>query len=288
MTLAQDIKAATGYIEAQQPTMPLIGLILGSGLGALAESVERAAVVPYQEIPGMAPSTVEGHKGHLVLGTLEGKPVAVMQGRLHAYEGYTPQQITFPVRVLNGLGCRTLIVTNAAGGLNPAFRVSHLMLIADHLNLPGMVGNNPLFGPNDQSLGPRFPDMSGAYDVPLRRLAHEVAESLGFFLHEGVYAMLGGPSYETPAEVRFLRMIGADAVGMSTAAEVVVARHAGMRVLGVSMISNTIPMPGHTGADDTPHAPAGPLGHEEVLAAGAAAGPRLLSLVRGVVRRMDA
>jgi len=288
MSLAAEARAAAEAVFSRQPYRPAIGVILGSGLGALADGVETPSVIPYGDIPGMPVSTVEGHKGQLVLGLLEGKTVAVLQGRLHAYEGYSPQQTTFPVRVLRALGCRTLIVTNAAGGLNPAFRVGDLMLISDHLNLPGMIGHNPLYGPNDPAMGPRFPDMSGAYDMALRGLAREVAASLGISLQEGVYVMLGGPSYESPAEVRFLRMIGADAVGMSTAAEVVVARHGGMRVLGVSMISNVISMPGHAPASAPAHAAAGLLGHEEVLAAGAAAAPRLLALLKGVVRRMPA
>lgn len=287
MTLASEVAEAAAYVLALQPHRPTVGLILGSGLGGLADAVQGAATVDYGSIPGMVPSTVEGHKGRLVLGSLEGRTVAVMQGRLHAYEGYTPQQTTFPVRVLHGLGCDTLVVTNAAGGLNPAFHVGDLMAISDHISLPGMIGHNPLYGPNDLALGPRFPDMSGAYDPDLRRLAFQQAARLGFGLHEGVYVMLGGPSYETPAEVRFLRIIGADAVGMSTASEVVVARHGGMRVLGISMISNVIPVagapvvePAHTSA------PAGLLGHEEVLAAGAAAAPRLLALIRAVLAHL--
>jgi purine-nucleoside phosphorylase len=284
MTLASEVAEAAGYVFAKQPHRPTVGLILGSGLGALADAVERPAVVEFGSIPGMAPSTVEGHRGRLVVGSLEGRTVAVMQGRLHAYEGYTPQQTTFPVRLLRGLGCGVLVVTNAAGGLNPAFRVGDLMLISDHISLPGMVGHNPLYGPNDPAMGPRFPDMSAAYDPDLRRLAHRQAARLGFGLQEGVYAMLGGPSYETPAEVRFLRIIGADAVGMSTASEVVVARHGGMRVLGVSMISNAIPVAGAPAAEAVhTAAPAGLLGHEEVLAAGAAAAPRLLALIRAVL-----
>lgn len=288
MTLADDIRSAADLVLSQQPYRPTIGIILGSGLGALAEGVEQAAAIAYREIPGFPQSTVEGHKGRLVLGSLEGKTVAVMQGRVHAYEGYSPQQVTFPVRVLRAIGCTILIVTNAAGGLNPSFRVGDLMLINDHLNLPGMIGHNPLYGANDPTLGPRFPDMSAAYDPALRQLAHEVAASLGLCLHDGVYVMLGGPSYETPAEVRFLRLIGADAVGMSTAAEVVVARHSSMRVMGLSMISNVIPMPTQAPTAELAHAPAGPLGHEEVLAAGAAAAPRFISLIRGVIKRLEA
>jgi purine-nucleoside phosphorylase len=288
MTLANDIDSAAAFILARQRQRPVVGIILGSGLGSLAESVEGSVHIPYREIPGFAPSTVEGHKGEMVLGQLEGKTVAVLQGRLHVYEGYSPQQTTFPVRVLKAIGCGVLIVTNAAGGLNPAFVAGDLMLISDHLNLPGMIGHNPLYGPNDPLLGPRFPDMSQAYDSGLRDLARQTAVELAFPVHEGVYAMLGGPSYETPAEVHFLRLIGADAVGMSTASEVVVARHGAMRVLGVSMISNVIPMPASTATADTgKHSAEGPLGHEEVLANAAKAAPRFVSLLRGVLRRLQ-
>jgi purine-nucleoside phosphorylase len=291
MTLASDIDAAAAFVLLRQQYRPTVGIILGSGLGSLADSVEGSVRLAYREIPGFVPSTVEGHKGEMVLGQLEGKTVAVLQGRLHAYEGYSPQQTTFPVRVLKALGCGVLIVTNAAGGLNPSFVAGDLMLISDHLNLPGMIGHNPLYGPNDATLGPRFPDMSGAYDPGLRDLARQEAAELGFGVREGVYVMMGGPSYETPAEVHFLRLIGADAVGMSTASEVVVARHGGMRVLGLSMISNVIPVPaagapassGHHSHDDE-----GPLGHEEVLANAAKAAPRFVSLIRGFVRRLPA
>ena len=289
MTLANDIDAAAAFVLARQRQRPSVGIILGSGLGSLAEPVEGPVHIPFREIPGFAPSTVEGHKGEMVLGQMEGKTVAVLQGRLHAYEGYSPQQTTFPVRVLKAIGCGVLIVTNAAGGLNPAYLAGDLMLISDHLNLPGMIGHNPLYGPNDPLLGPRFPDMSGAYDAGLRDLARQVAAELGFALREGVYVMMGGPSYETPAEVRFLRVIGADAVGMSTASEVVVARHSAMRVLGVSMISNVIPLPTlGAAANAGQHASQGPLGHEEVLANAAKAAPRFVSLIRGVVRRLEA
>jgi purine-nucleoside phosphorylase len=291
MTLANDIESAAAFVLLRQQYRPTVGIILGSGLGSLAESLDGPVQIPFRKIPGFVPSTVEGHKGEMVLGQLEGKTVAVLQGRLHAYEGYSPQQTTFPVRVLKAIGCETLIVTNAAGGLNPAYLAGDLMLISDHLNLPGMTGHNPLYGPNDPALGPRFPDMSGAYDPALRDLARQVAAELGFGLREGVYVMMGGPSYETPAEVHFLRLIGADAVGMSTASEVVVARHSAMRVLGVSMISNVIPLPTPgvaAGAGQHSHGSEGPLGHEEVLANAAKAAPRFVSLLRGVVRRLEA
>lgn len=285
-----EIIASAEFVAERVPHRPGIGIILGSGLGALADEVDQATAIPYREIPGFVPSTVEGHKGELVVGLLEGKAVAVMRGRLHLYEGYSPQQVTFPVRVLRALGCHTLIVTNAAGGLNPAFQVGDLMLITDHINLPGMIGHNPLVGPNDPALGPRFPNMEQAYDFGLRELARQVAANMGLPLKEGVYVMLGGPSYETPAEVRFLRLIGGDAVGMSTAAEVVVARHGGMKVLGISLISNVIP------TATTAHRPAlttaapapaySPLGHEEVLAAAAAATPKFIAFLKGIIRAL--
>jgi purine-nucleoside phosphorylase len=267
---AEHIRECTSY-------QPRIGLILGSGLNPLAEKVEAADVIPYDDVPQFPRPSVEGHKGRLVLGKLDGTPVMVMQGRVHFYEGYPIQQVVFPVRVMQIMGIETLIVTNAAGGLNPSFRAGDLMLISDHINLMGMTGNNPLFGPNDPALGPRFPDMSQAYDPDLRRMAREVAQAEGLPLREGVYAALSGPSFETPAEIRFLRNIGADAVGMSTAPEVVVARHGGMRVLGVSGISNVALTEPVSGQETS---------HEEVLAAGQQIVPRLTALIRGVVARL--
>lgn len=272
----QAIEQAAAYIKSKSTRRPSVGVILGSGLGGLSDQLAEPLAIPFSSIPNVVPSTVEGHKGDLVLGSLGGHDVAVMRGRLHFYEGYTLRQVTFPVRVLRALGCETLIVTNAAGGLNPALQVGDLMLIRDHINLPGLAGNNPLFGPNDPLLGPRFPDMHHAYDPALRKLAHQAAAELHVTLHDGVYVMLGGPSFETPAEVAFLRAMGADAVGMSTAAEVVVARHGGLRVLGISMISNTL-----TPAEE------GPLvNHEEVLAAGADAVHRMTPLVALIIQRL--
>lgn len=253
-----------------------VGVILGSGLGGLADSISGALHIPYGEIPHMPPSTVLGHKGELVIGRLGQRGVAILSGRLHFYEGYTPQQTTFPVRVLKAIGCTTLIVTNAAGGLSPHMRVGDLMLITDHINLPGLTGHNPLFGANDPELGPRFPDMHNAYDRDLRTLAKSVAQELGFTLREGVYVMLGGPSFETPAEIRLLMEMGGHAVGMSTASEVVVARHGGQRVLGISMISNVL----------SARPEAEPADHEEVLAAGAEAVKRLAPLIAGVIARL--
>lgn len=273
----EQYEEAADYIRQRTVHRPRVGLVLGSGLNALAEAVEGAATIPYQEVPHFPTTTVMGHVGRLILGRLEGVPVITMQGRAHFYEGYPMQQIVFPIRVMQVLGVETLIVTNAAGGLNPAFRPGDLMLIADHLNLPGMAGLNPLVGPNDPTLGPRFPDMSQAYDPSLRHLARQVAREQGIPLHEGVYVGLGGPSFETPAEIRFLRLIGADAVGMSTVSEVTVARHGGLRVLGISGISNVATGEPTAGQETS---------HEEVLAAGQQIVPRLTALVRGVLARM--
>ncbi|MEJ5198283.1 MAG: purine-nucleoside phosphorylase [Anaerolineae bacterium] len=253
---------------------PRIGLILGSGLNLLAEEVEAADRIPYGEIPHFVPSTVVGHVGRLVIGRLASRTVLIMQGRVHAYEGHSQQQVTFPVRVMHELGMDTLIVTNAAGGINPNFRAGDLMLIVDHIGLSALVGHNPLWGPNDDSLGPRFPAMSKAYDPALRRLTLEVAERLGIPLRQGVYCGLAGPAFETPAEVRFLRLIGADACGMSTVPEVMVARHMGMRVLGISGITNM--------AVDDVEADV-EANHEEVLEAGRQIAPRLMALLRGVL-----
>jgi purine-nucleoside phosphorylase len=268
---------AAAYVRSHTHHQPRIGLILGSGLNPLAEAAKAADVIPYAEVPHFPKSTVEGHAGRLVLGRLADKTLIIMQGRVHFYEGYPIQQVVFPVRVMQALGVRTLIVTNAAGGLDPAFRPGELMLITDHINVMGMAGNNPLFGPNDPLLGPRFPSMSQAYDPNLRRMARDVAQEEGLVLREGIYAGLAGPSYETPAEIRFLRRIGADAVGMSTVPEVTVARHADMRVLGVSGITNLAladPAPGQE------------TNHEEVLAAGRVLVPRLTALVCGVLGRL--
>jgi purine-nucleoside phosphorylase len=275
-TLAQ-YKEAAETIRSRTRHRPRVGLILGSGLNPLAEAVESADAIPYIDVPHFPQPSVEGHVGRLVLGLLEGTSVIVMQGRVHFYEGYTMQQVVFPVRVMQVMGIQTLIVTNAAGGLDPVFRPGDLMLIADHINLMGMTGNSPLFGPNDPTLGPRFPDMSQAYDPELRRIAREVAQAHDLRLHEGVYVGLCGPSFETLADIRFLRMIGADAVGMSTVPEVTVARHGGIRVMGVSGISNILPPVSGFSQEAS---------HEEVLAAGQQIVPRLTTLVRGVLARL--
>ncbi len=256
---------------------PRIALILGSGLSAISDAVTDEVVMPYNEIPHFPVSTVEGHVGCLVMGQLEGQPVMVMQGRAHYYEGYSMSHIALPVRVMQVLGVEILIVTNAAGGLNPAFDPGDVMLINDHINLIGMAGLNPLRGPNLDEFGPRFPDMSAPYDAELRALARQTAAEVDVPLREGVYICLAGPSFETPADLRFLRVIGADAVGMSTVPEVTVARHGGMRVLGLSGVSNVLP------ADDVPSVETT---HEEVLETGKLLTPRLEALIRGVLRQI--
>jgi purine-nucleoside phosphorylase len=272
----QAIQEAASAVRQRVGVVPTVGVILGSGLGGLSDGIRDGVAIPYAQIPHMPPATVQGHKGDLIIGRLGERGVAVLNGRLHFYEGYSLQQTTFPVRILKALGCHTLIVTNAAGGLDQSLRVGDLMLISDHINLPGLAGHNPLFGPNDPHLGPRFPDLHNAYDRDLRKVAKETARGLGFVLREGIYVMLGGPSFETPAEVRMLRSLGGDAVGMSTVAEVIVARHGGQRVLGISTISNVL----------SPQAEAEPVNHEEVLAAGAVAVQRLVPLLTGVIARL--
>jgi purine-nucleoside phosphorylase len=271
------INAAAGFIRGRTRHRPTVGLILGSGLGPLADQVQEADRIPFDEIPHFAVSTVLGHSGRLVIGRLEGQSVLVLQGRAHYYEGYSMAQATLPVRVMQVLGVEVLIVTNAAGGLNPDWQAGDLMLITDHINLIGMVGVNPLRGPNLETFGPRFPAMSAAYDLELCQWAREAAAQEDVLLREGVYTGLGGPSFETPAELRFLRMIGADAVGMSTVAEVTVARHGGMRVLGFSGISNVA-------VYDPAQAEAA--SHQEVLEAGQRIVPKLIAVVKGVLRRL--
>ncbi|MGE5583718.1 MAG: purine-nucleoside phosphorylase [Bacillota bacterium] len=223
------------FLEERAVPKADIGIILGSGLGALAQEVSNPVVVPYKEIPDFPRSTVAGHKGQFVGGRLEGKSVLCMQGRFHYYEGYDLQQVTLPVRVMQKMGVSTLIVTNAAGGINAGFVPGDLMVIEDHINLMGV---NPLRGENNEEFGPRFPDMTVAYDLNLREIALTAAAELGINIKKGVYAALSGPSYETPAEIRFLKVIGADAVGMSTVPEVIVANHGGLKVLGISCITN--------------------------------------------------
>ncbi|WP_138416841.1 purine-nucleoside phosphorylase [Aquibacillus sediminis] len=245
------VKEAADYIEKQLSSQPVLGLILGSGLGILADEVENPITIPYGDIPNFPVSTVEGHKGQLVIGQLEGKNVIAMQGRFHYYEGYAMDQVTFPVRVMKQLGITHLFVTNAAGGINENFQPGDLMIIQDHIN---NMGTNPLIGPNDKELGPRFPDMSNAYNKQLIKDAKDCADQLGLSVQEGVYVGNTGPSYETGAEIRMLRTLGGDAVGMSTVPEVIVASHEGLKVLGISCISNMA-----AGILDQP------LSHDEVM-----------------------
>jgi len=268
----REIDRAVEVIQRQISIKPRVGMILGSGLGTLAEKVEDAVIIPYGDIPSWPVSTVEGHHGSLVIGMLEGQAVLVMQGRAHYYEGYSMPQVGFPVRVMQRLGLEILIVTNAAGAVNPEFEPGEVMLITDHLNLLGMAGESPLRGPNFDQIGPRFPDMGLAYDRELGELARQVAKENDILMQEGVYICLAGPSFETPADLRFLKAIGVDAVGMSTVPEVTVARHGGMRALGLSTISNKANLDGDTITS-----------HEEVLAAGKIVLPRLTAIVEGVL-----
>jgi purine-nucleoside phosphorylase len=263
------------FVRSKTTYHPQVGIILGSGLGAVAASVEFTTIIPYHEIPEWPVSTVVGHQGHLVIGKFEGKEVIVMQGRVHYYEGYSMGQVVLPVRVLQRMGVEILIVTNASGAVNPHFSPGDLMLITDHINMIGMAGLNPLRGPNIDEIGTRFPDMSRAYDPTLIELGRKVAAEENIKLQEGVYISLAGPSFETPADLRFLRIIGADAVGMSTVPEVITARHGGTRVLGISGISNKANLDGETITT-----------HEEVLAAGEKMAPLLTTLIRGVLRRL--
>lgn len=272
ISIAQ-LDEVANLIRARTTYRPRVAMVLGSGLGSLAAAVERAVVIPYGELPYWPVSTVIGHQGHLVIGELEGQEVVIMQGRSHYYEGYSMAQVTLPVRVFQRLGIEILIVTNAAGAVNPSFEPGDLMLITDHLNLIGMAGLNPLHGPNLDELGPRFPDMSQAYDRNLSALARQVAHANNVRMWEGVYVSLAGPSFETPADLRFLRLAGADAVGMSTVPEVIAARHGGTRVLGISGISNKANLDGNTLTT-----------HEEVLEAGKHIVPKLSTVVRGVLR----
>jgi purine-nucleoside phosphorylase len=274
ISLAQ-IDQIAQAIHPRLPFQPRVAVILGSGLGKFAEVVDNPISIPYGEIPSWPVSTVIGHQGRLVVGILESREVVVMQGRVHYYEGYSMAQVTLPVRVFQRLGVEILIVTNAAGAIHPDFKPGDLMLISDHLNLIGMSGPSPLRGPNLDELGPRFPDMSRAYDRELLALARQSAQETGILVREGVYAGLAGPSFETPADLRFLRLIGADAVGMSTVPEVTVARHGGTRVLGISGISNKANLDGNTITS-----------HEEVLEAGQKIVPNLIAVVRGVLRKL--
>jgi purine-nucleoside phosphorylase len=235
VTLGAQMATAVAAIRRRSAFVPEVGMILGTGLGALGKSIAVEAEIPYSEIPGFPLSTVESHAGKLLLGTLAGRRVAALQGRFHRYEGYSLQQVTFPVRVLRALGASTLVVSGAVGGMHPLWNLGDLALLSDHINL---MGDSPLIGPNDDTLGPRFPDMSAPYDAALRATAHKAALELGITLREGVYVAVTGPALETRAEYRMLRAMGADVVGMSTVPEVIVAVHGGMRVLGITVVTD--------------------------------------------------
>jgi purine-nucleoside phosphorylase len=274
MTLQQiDLAAETLRVRIKE--IPRIGMILGSGLGGLADLAESPINVPVSEIPYWPAPTVLGHKGKLVIGRLEEKPIMILQGRAHYYEGHSMAQVTFPVRVMQRLGVEILIVTNAAGAINPDYKPGDLMLISDHISLVAMNGLNPLRGPNIDEIGVRFPDMSKVYDRDLMELSRQSARDQHITLNEGVYICLAGPSFETPADLRFLRGIGADAVGMSTVPEVIVARHGNMRVLGISGISNKANLDGSTVTT-----------HEEVLQAGKLIVPKLQAILFGILERI--
>ncbi|MBX3001566.1 MAG: purine-nucleoside phosphorylase [Caldilineaceae bacterium] len=270
----EEYQTAADFIRKRTQHQPQVGLVLGSGLSLLAEGIASADFLAYDQIPHFPVSTVVGHAGRLVIGELAGLPVCAMQGRFHFYEGYSQAQVTFPIRVMHLLGIHTLILTNAAGGINPSFQVGNLMVIDDHINFMGLAGFNPLYGPNIDAFGSRFPSMTDVYSPALRALGDRVAAQQGEAVRHGVYGALSGPTFETPAEVRFLRAIGVDAVGMSTAPEATVARHAGMRVLGISTITNAAIDILNSNAETS---------HEEVLETGKAVVPRLMKLIMGVL-----
>ena len=271
----KDFEQAAAVIRARTTLKPTVGLVLGSGLGGLADTLVNRTIVPYGDIPGWPQSTVQGHRGNLVIGELAGQVVAAQQGRAHYYEGYTLQEVTFPIRVMKELGIDTVILTNAAGGINPVYQVGDLMLLEDHINLPGMVGANPLMGPNDDEMGERFLGVAQTYDRRLRKRALEVARVNGIPLHSGVYFGLSGPSFETPAEIRMIRTLGGDTVGMSTVHEVLVARHGGMRVMACSGVTNVA-----IDAVDSEFE----TNHLEVLEAAEIIVPRLTTILKGVLK----
>lgn len=267
-------EAAAKFIRSKTKLQPQVAVVLGSGLGAFADQLESATRIPYARIPNFPRSTAVGHAGQLVLGKSSGVVITAMQGRVHLYEGYSPADVVFPMRVLSRLGIRAVILTNAAGGINVNFKQGALVILRDHINLMGV---NPLSGPNDDRFGPRFPDMTEAYCKSCRCAALEEAHRLGIEVHEGVYAAIPGPSYETPAEIRYLRSIGADVVGMSTVPEVIAARHMSMRVLGISCVTNMA-----AGILDQP------LNHEEVLETGKRVSKQFIALLRAVLPRLAA
>lgn len=269
---ARHIQEAVAALQRHTDLVPRIALVLGSGLGAMADRLQEPVRIPYAQIPHFPRSTVPGHAGTLVVGTLHGLPIAAMQGRVHAYEGLSMDEVVRPLRILHALGCRTLVVTNAAGGLNPDFEPGTLMLIRDHINL---TGRNPLVGPNNDEAGPRFPDMTDTYTAALAARARAVAAQRGITLREGVYVGVSGPSYETPAEVRAFHRLGGDAVGMSTVPEVIIARHLGMQIVGLSCITNL-------GAGLSPN----PLNHDEVTEVANRVRNTFLDLVDGILESL--
>lgn len=274
MSLISHLDEAVAVIRSKSPLTPVVGVVLGSGLGAWAERLEEHVVLPYSEIPFMPVSTVVGHAGKLWIGLANGVPVACLQGRVHLYEGHSPERAVFGARLLARLGCRAALLTNAAGGTRPTFQPGDLMLLRDHLNL---TGQNPLIGPNEAGLGPRFPDMTHAYDRRIAALAREAASDAGVPIHEGIYAGLLGPSYETPAEIAMMRTLGADAVGMSTVHEVIALRHMGVRCGAMSCITNLA-----AGLSPTP------LDHAEVEATAQASRERFTALLSGWVKKVGA
>jgi purine-nucleoside phosphorylase len=271
-TLYDRATSAANYILVRTPLRPRIGIVLGSGLGAFASELQDATAIPFADIPHFPQSTVPGHSGRLVLGTVSGIPAAVMQGRVHAYEGYSSDEVTFPIRVLGRMGITQVVLTNAAGGINPAFKQGQLVLLSDHINL---TGRNPVAGANDERFGPRFFDMSEAYSARLRTVAHDAARAMDFRLDEGVYLSVLGPSFETPAEIRAFATMGADLVGMSTVQETIAARHMGIEVLGISCVTNMA-----AGIQKEP------LSHEEVMETGRAVEAQLAELLTRVVALM--
>lgn len=269
----EKVKRATAYIEERIKAKPKFAVVLGSGLGGIADTIQEPVVVKYSEIPGFPVSTAPGHKGELIFGKIYGKDVVAMNGRFHYYEGYSMKEVTFPIRVFQLLGVKYLFITNAAGGLNPEFDVGVPMIITDHINF---MGDNPLIGPNVEEWGPRFPDMSEPYSKELSKLAYEVAKEEGIKIYEGVYVAVAGPNFETPAELRMLRHLGADAVGMSTVPEVIVANHGGIKVLGISAITDrAVP-------DDLK-----PLTAEEVLEIAEKTGQKIAKIISKVLKRVE-
>ncbi len=270
--MLQKIQETADFIKAKIQYSPKIGIILGTGLGGLVNEIENAEIIDYKDIPNFPVSTVKGHHGRLIFGVLGGKEVLAMQGRFHYYEGYEMQLLAFPIRVMKTLGVEKLMVSNAAGGMNPNFKVGDIMFIKDHINL---MSKNPLMGPNADDFGPRFPDMSEAYDSGMLALAKEIASELKIPVQEGVYASVSGPTFETPAEYRYMRIIGADAVGMSTVPEVIVARHAGINVFAVSVITDL------GGMEETV-----PVSHEEVIEAANKSEPLMTAIIKKLLARL--